>query len=31
MPYFKMLTNEMIMASDIEIPSEKENNQVLDL
>lgn len=34
-PYFNMLTNEMIMASDIEIayekPSEKEDNQVLDL
>jgi len=31
MPYFKMLTHEMTMASDIEIPSEKEDNQVRDL
>lgn len=37
MPYFKMLTHEMTMASDIEIPSnleitsDKEDNQVRDL
>lgn len=30
MSYLNVLTNEMIMASGVEIPSEKEDNQVLD-